>query len=86
MLTLGYPGGASPGDEERAFVEAVADQTALVVENSRLYQRASSAAALEERPVSYTPPRAPATVLDLVCRLLLGKKKKKNTSQAATSS
>jgi len=49
VLTLGYPGGASPGDEERAFVEAVADQTALVVENSRLYQRASSAAALEER-------------------------------------
>ena len=29
--------------------------------------------------VSYTPLRAPETVLDLVCRLLLDKKKKKNT-------
>ncbi|MGE0599283.1 MAG: GAF domain-containing protein [Dehalococcoidia bacterium] len=49
VLTLGYPAGAAPSDEERAFVEAVADQTGLVIENSRLYQRASSAAALEER-------------------------------------
>jgi signal transduction histidine kinase len=49
VLTLGYPAGAAPDSEERAFVEAVADQTALVIENARLYQRASSAAALEER-------------------------------------
>ncbi len=49
VLTLGYPAGAAPSDEERIFVEAVADQTGLVIENSRLYQRASSAAALEER-------------------------------------
>ena len=49
VLLLGYPLGVNPDMEERTFVEAVADQTALVVENSRLYQRASSAAALEER-------------------------------------
>lgn len=49
VLTLGFPADAAPGDEERNFVEAVADQAGLVIENSRLYQRASSAAALEER-------------------------------------
>jgi signal transduction histidine kinase len=49
VLMLGYPLGVDPEAEERKFVEAVADQTALVIENARLYQRASSAAALEER-------------------------------------
>jgi signal transduction histidine kinase len=49
VLMLGYPLGVDPEPEERKFVEAVADQTALVIENARLYQRASSAAALEER-------------------------------------
>lgn len=49
VLMLGYPAGAGPDDEERTFVEAVADQTGLVIENSRLYERASAAAALEER-------------------------------------
>jgi len=49
VLMLGYPLGADPDAEERAFVEAIADQTALVIENARLFQQASSAAALEER-------------------------------------
>jgi|GEM_PF-2308252 len=49
VLMLGYPAGVSPDVEERKFVEAVADQTGLVIENARLYERASSAAALEER-------------------------------------
>lgn len=49
VLMLGYPLGDDPDEEERTFVEAVADQTALVIENARLYQRASAAAALEER-------------------------------------
>ncbi|MEO8538830.1 MAG: GAF domain-containing protein [bacterium] len=49
VLMLGYPKDAEPDAEERAFVDAVADQTGLVIENARLYQRASSAAALEER-------------------------------------
>jgi PAS domain S-box-containing protein len=49
VLLLGYPLGVDPDDEERAFVEAVADQTGLVIQNSRLYQKASAAAALEER-------------------------------------
>jgi signal transduction histidine kinase len=49
VLMLGYPSGVVPDAEERKFVESVADQTGLVIENARLYQRASSAAALEER-------------------------------------
>jgi len=49
VLVLGYPGKTGPDEEERTFVEAVADQTGLVVENARLYERASAAAALEER-------------------------------------
>jgi len=49
VLLLGYPLDVDPDTEERAFVEAITDQMALVVENAQLYQRASSAAALEER-------------------------------------
>lgn len=49
VLLLGYPLGIDPDPEERKFIEAVADQTALVIENARLYRRASAAAALEER-------------------------------------
>lgn len=49
VLLLGYPLGIDPDEEERKFIEAVADQTALVLENARLYRRASAAAALEER-------------------------------------
>ena len=39
---------------------------------------------LELGPVSYTHLRAPETVLDLVCRLLLGKKKIKNKKKPNT--
>lgn len=49
VLLLGYSLGVDPDEEERKFIEAVADQTALVIENARLYRRASAAAALEER-------------------------------------
>ena len=49
VLLLGYAVNVDPDQEERKFVEAVADQTALVIENARLYRRASAAAALEER-------------------------------------
>lgn len=49
VLLLGYPVDVDPDAEERKFIEAVADQTALVIENARLYRRASAAAALEER-------------------------------------
>ena len=38
-------------------------------------------AVVQHRPVSYTHLRAHETVLDLVCRLLLEKKKTTNTSQ-----
>ncbi|MBE0609028.1 MAG: GAF domain-containing protein [Dehalococcoidia bacterium] len=49
VLTVAYAGIESPGQEETGFIEAIADQTALAIENARLYQRASAAAALEER-------------------------------------
>lgn len=49
VLLLGYALEVDPDSEERKFIEAVADQTGLVIENARLYQRASAAAALEER-------------------------------------
>jgi signal transduction histidine kinase len=38
-----------PGDDERAFLGAVADQAAVAVENARLFAEASGKAALEER-------------------------------------
>lgn len=49
VMTVAYAGIESPGKEEIGFIEAIADQTALAIENARLYQRASAAAALEER-------------------------------------
>ncbi len=49
VLTVAYAGIDPPGPEETGFIEAIADQTALAIENARLYQRASAAAALEER-------------------------------------
>ena len=49
VLTVAYAGIDPPGQEEAGFIEAIADQTALAIENARLYQRASAAAALEER-------------------------------------
>ncbi|NJD65499.1 MAG: GAF domain-containing protein [Chloroflexi bacterium] len=49
VLTVAYAGTDAPGQEDTGFIEAIADQTALAIENARLYQRASAAAALEER-------------------------------------
>ncbi len=49
VMTVAYAGIEPPGKEETGFIEAIADQTALAIENARLYQRASAAAALEER-------------------------------------
>lgn len=49
VMTVAYAGTEPPGKEESGFIEAIADQTALAIENARLYQRASAAAALEER-------------------------------------
>lgn len=49
VLTIAYAGVEPPGQEDTGFIEAIADQTALAIENARLYQRASAAAALEER-------------------------------------
>jgi PAS domain S-box-containing protein len=38
-----------PGEDERVFLEAVADQAAVAVENARLFAQARGKAALEER-------------------------------------
>jgi signal transduction histidine kinase len=47
--TFYYPAGQEPGEDERVFLKAVADQTAVVVENARLFAEAHGKAALEER-------------------------------------
>lgn len=49
VVTSAYPANRDPDPEEVSFLEAIADQAALAIENARLYQRASAAAALEER-------------------------------------
>ena len=49
VLVVASPGTTAPGREDTAFLEAIADQAALAIENARLYQRAAAAAALEER-------------------------------------
>lgn len=49
VVTSAYPAERDPEPEEVSFLEAIADQAALAIENARLYQRASAAAALEER-------------------------------------
>ncbi len=49
VVSCAYPGDRDPEPEEVSFLEAIADQAALAIENARLYQRASAAAALEER-------------------------------------
>jgi PAS domain S-box-containing protein len=41
--------GQEPGENERSFLKAVADQTAVAVENARLFSEARGKAALEER-------------------------------------
>jgi PAS domain S-box-containing protein len=48
-LNLLYPLGQEPGEEEKVFLKAVADQTAVAVENARLFAEARGKAALEER-------------------------------------
>lgn len=44
-----YAGGTEPTSSERAFLEAIADQTAVAVENSQLLEQSASTAALAER-------------------------------------
>jgi PAS domain S-box-containing protein len=44
-----YLPGLEPGEDERIFLEAVADQAAVAVENARLFAQTRGKAALEER-------------------------------------
>jgi PAS domain S-box-containing protein len=48
-LNLYYMAGEEPGEDERVFLGAVADQTAVAVENAGLFAAAQGKAALEER-------------------------------------
>ncbi|MEA2597465.1 MAG: hypothetical protein QOF01_3934 [Thermomicrobiales bacterium] len=48
-LSCVYPDGSEPTDDEVAFFGAVADQTAVAVNNARLFAEAQGKAALEER-------------------------------------
>jgi len=48
-ICLYYPRDTGPTKDEVTFIEAVADQAALALENSRLYSEAQGAAALRER-------------------------------------
>ena len=48
-LNLYYLPGQEPGEDERVFLGAVADQTAVAVENARLFAAAQDTAALGER-------------------------------------
>jgi signal transduction histidine kinase len=48
-LNLYYLPGDEPGEDETVFLGAVADQTAVAVENARLFAAAQGKAALEER-------------------------------------
>src|SRR5918997_3202335 len=49
ILSLYYLPGHEPGEDESVFLSAVADQTAVAVENARLFAAAQGKAALEER-------------------------------------
>ncbi|MGI8911997.1 MAG: PAS domain S-box protein, partial [Rubrobacteraceae bacterium] len=49
VLNLYYLPGEEPGEDERVFLKAVADQTAVTVENAGLFAAAQGKAALEER-------------------------------------
>jgi signal transduction histidine kinase len=49
ILSLYYLPGQEPGEDESVFLGAVADQTAMAVENVRLFAAAQDTAALEER-------------------------------------
>jgi PAS domain S-box-containing protein len=48
-LNLLYLHGHEPGEEETVFLRAVADQTAVAIENARLFSEVRGKAALEER-------------------------------------
>ena len=48
-IHFGYPQGQEPSEDERAFLQAVADQAAVAVENARLFSETRGKAALEER-------------------------------------
>jgi PAS domain S-box-containing protein len=48
-LNLLYLPDQEPGEEEKVFLKAVADQTAVAVENARLFSEVRGKAALEER-------------------------------------
>jgi PAS domain S-box-containing protein len=48
-LNLLYLPDREPGEDEKAFLKAVADQSAIVVENARLFAQARDKATLEER-------------------------------------
>jgi PAS domain S-box-containing protein len=48
-LTLLYLPDHEPGEEETVFLKAVADQTAVAIENARLFSEVRGKAALEER-------------------------------------
>jgi PAS domain S-box-containing protein len=49
VLMTFYPENWVVNNDELAFLQAIADQTAVTIENHRLYQEAQSKAALEER-------------------------------------
>nr|WP_228281898.1 PAS domain S-box protein [Rubrobacter marinus] len=48
-IDFGYLPGHEPGEEEKVFLGAAADQAAVAVENARLFSEARGKAALEER-------------------------------------
>jgi signal transduction histidine kinase len=48
-IDFAYPPGQEPGEEEKIFLGAVADQAAVAVENARLLSDTRGKAALEER-------------------------------------
>jgi len=48
-INFAYPPGHEPGEEEKVFLGAIADQAAVAVENARLFSDARGKAALEER-------------------------------------
>lgn len=49
VLLAWYAAGHEPGAEETNFIEAIADQLAVAIENAQLLAAASASAALEER-------------------------------------
>ncbi len=48
-IHFSYRQGEQPGEDERVFLGAIADQAAVAVENARLFSEARGKAALEER-------------------------------------